>query len=82
MQLYISDINNIGSPYRLGNPAPRPDDIDCLDWNKKVPHILAVASSGGFITVWNVKTKQESLTFNNEGRKAVSAVAWDPEKVG
>jgi hypothetical protein len=34
------------------------------------------------VTVWDVKTKKESLTLNNMGRKAVSAVAWDPEKVG
>ena len=33
------------------------------------------------MTVWDVKSKKESLTLNNSGRKAVSAVAWDPEKV-
>jgi WD40 repeat protein len=52
-----------------------------LDWNKKVAHILVTGSSAGFVTVWDVKTKKESLTLNNMGRKAVSAVAWDPEKV-
>jgi protein transport protein SEC31 len=51
-----------------------------LDWNKKVAHILVTGSSAGFVTVWDVKTKKESLTLNNMGRKAVSAVAWDPEK--
>jgi protein transport protein SEC31 len=48
-----------------------------------VPHILATGSSGGFVTVWDVKLKKESLTLkndvNNSGRKAVSAIAWDPE---
>ncbi|KAI5788507.1 hypothetical protein EDC01DRAFT_660405 [Geopyxis carbonaria] len=48
------------------------DDFDCLDWNKKVPHIL------GFLTVWDVKAKKESLTLNNLGRKAVSAVGMAP----
>jgi hypothetical protein len=33
--------------------------------------------SSGFVTVWDVKTKKESLTLNNKARKAVSAVAWD-----
>ena len=33
------------------------------------------------MTVWDVKSKKESLTLNNKGRKAVSAVAWDPERV-
>lgn len=52
-----------------------------MDWNKKVPHILATGSSGGFVTVWDVKAKKESLTLNVLGRKAVSAVAWDPQNV-
>jgi protein transport protein SEC31 len=38
-------------------------------------------TSGGFVTVWDVKTKKESLTLTNYNRKPVSAVAWDPEKV-
>lgn len=80
-QLYVSDLNNIANPFRLGSAAARADDIECLDWNKKVAHILVTGSSAGFVTVWDVKTKKESLTLNNMGRKAVSAVAWDPEKV-
>lgn len=80
LQLFISDLNNIDHPFRLGNTAARPDDIECLDWNKRVAHILVTGSSAGFVTVWDVKTKKESLTLNNLGRKAVSAVAWDPEK--
>ncbi|ODH38272.1 protein transporter SEC31 [Paracoccidioides brasiliensis] len=79
-ELFISDLNNLDQPFRLGNVAARLDDIECLDWNKKVPHILVTGSSAGFVTVWDVKTKKESLTLNNLGRKAVSAVAWDPEK--
>ena len=79
-ELFLSDLNNLENPFRLGNNAARTDDIDCLDWNKKVAHILVTGSSGGFVTVWDVKTKKESLTLNNMGRKAVSAVAWHPEK--
>ena len=79
-ELFISDLNNIGSPFRMGNSVARADDFECLDWNKNVPHIMATGSSGGFVTVWDVKTKKESLTLNNLGRKAVSAVAWDPNK--
>jgi protein transport protein SEC31 len=80
-QLFVSDLNNIEQPFRLGSATARTDDIECLDWNKKVPHILVTGSSAGFVTVWDVKTKKESLTLNNHGRKPVSAVAWDPEKV-
>ena len=80
-ELYITDLNQVTAPIRLGNTAARADDIDCLDWNKKVSHIMVTGSSGGFVTVWDMKTRKESLTLNNMGRKAVSAVAWDPEKV-
>lgn len=79
-ELYISDLHNVENPFRLGTAAARTDDIECLDWNKKVAHILVTGSSAGFVTVWDVKTKKESLTLNNMGRKAVSSVAWDPEK--
>jgi protein transport protein SEC31 len=80
-QLFITDLNNAANPFRLGNTAARADDIECLDWNKKVAHILVTGTNAGFVTVWDVKTKKESLTLNNMGRKPVSAVAWDPEKV-
>lgn len=65
----------------LGNPTSRADDVDSVDWNKMIPHILATAGSGGFVTVWDVKSKRESLKLNNQGRKPVSAVAWHPENV-
>ena len=79
-ELYISDLNNIANPFRLGASAARADDYECLDWNKgeKVPHILATGSSGGFVTIWDVRAKKENLSLNNMGRKAVSAVSWDP----
>ncbi|KAF2460225.1 hypothetical protein BDY21DRAFT_315360 [Lineolata rhizophorae] len=78
-ELYIADLNNISTPFRLGSSAARADDFEALDWNKKVPHICVTGSSGGFVTVWDVKAKKESLTLNNYGRKTVSAVAWDPD---
>jgi len=79
-ELFISDLNNVASPFRMGNAVARADDFDCLDWNKRTAHILATGSSGGTMTVWDVKNKRESLTLNNMGRKPVSAIAWDPVK--
>ena len=78
--MFISDLNHLGTPIRLGSTAARADDIECLDWNKRVSNILVTGSSGGFVTVWDMKTKKESLTLNNYGRKAASAIAWDPTK--
>ncbi|KAF3480522.1 uncharacterized protein GIQ15_05869 [Arthroderma uncinatum] len=78
-ELFITDLNNVENPTRLGKAAASQVEIDCLDWNKKVPHILATGSSDGFVTVWNAKSGKESLTLKNLGRKPVSAIAWDPE---
>ena len=79
-ELFISDLNNVGSPFRMGNAVARTDSFDCLDWNKRTAHILATGSSGGTMTVWDVKNKRESLTLNNLNRKPVGAIAWDPVK--
>ncbi|GAO14245.1 uncharacterized protein UV8b_08110 [Ustilaginoidea virens] len=76
-ELYIFDVNDMEKPFRLQSPAARSDDIECLAWNKKVSHILATGSSGGLVTVWDLKTKKASLTLNNN-RKSVGAIAWDP----
>ncbi len=76
-ELYIYDINDIQNPFRLGSAAARTDDLECVAWNRKVPHILATGGTGGFVTVWDLKTKKASLTLNNN-RKAVGAIAWDP----
>lgn len=76
-ELFIYDVNDIANPFRLGNAAARSDDIDCLAWNRKVSHILATGGPGGFVTVWDLKTKKASLTLNNN-RNPVSAIAWDP----
>lgn len=77
-ELFIADLNNVGQAFRMGNAVARSDDYECLDWNKKVPHILATGSNGGFVTIWDVKSRRESLTLNNYSRKPVSAIAWDP----
>ena len=79
-ELFISDVNNVGNPFRMGNAVARADGFECLDWNKRTSHIMVTGSSGGTMTVWDIKNKRESLTLNNLGRKSVSAVAWDPVK--
>ncbi|KAK1596186.1 WD40-repeat-containing domain protein, partial [Colletotrichum navitas] len=76
-ELFIYDVNDVENPFRLGTAAARADDLECVAWNRKVAHILATGGSGGFVTVWDLKTKKASLTLNNN-RKPVSAIAWDP----
>lgn len=75
----MHDLDDDSKSFRLGKPGANPDEYTSLDWNKKVAHILATGSSGGFVTVWDVKGKKENLTLNHYGRKTVSAVSWDPD---
>ena len=74
-ELYVWDVNDTSTAFRLGTAAAH--DIECVAWNRKVSNILATGSAGGFVTVWDLKTKKASLTLNNN-RKPVSAIAWDP----
>ncbi|KAK8859765.1 protein transport protein S31, partial [Apiospora arundinis] len=74
-ELFIYDVNDPSNAFRLGTAAAH--DLECVAWNRKVSHILATGSAGGFVTVWDLKTKKASLTLNNN-RKPVSAIAWDP----
>jgi protein transport protein SEC31 len=76
-ELFIYDVKDPESAFRLGTAAARSDDIECVAWNTKVSHILATGGTGGFVTVWDLKTKKASLTLNNN-RKPVSSIAWDP----
>lgn len=78
-ELFVHDLNDESKSFRLGKAGANPDEYTTLDWNKKVSHILATGSSGGFVTVWDVKGKKENLTLNHFGRKTVSAVSWDPD---
>lgn len=78
-ELFVHDLDDDAKSFRLGKAGASPDEYTTLDWNKKVAHILATGSSGGFVTVWDVKGKKENLTLNHFGRKTVSAIAWDPD---
>ena len=71
-ELFITSLDNPADPFRLG--TARPDDFDALDWNKKVAHILATGSSGGYASVWDVKSKKESMKLTILNRRPVSAI--------
>lgn len=74
-ELFIYDVHDPSNAFRLGTAAAH--DLECVSWNTKVAHILATGGTGGFVTVWDLKTKKASLTLNNN-RKPVSSIAWDP----
>ncbi|EGE02812.1 protein transporter SEC31 [Trichophyton equinum CBS 127.97] len=61
-ELFITDLNNIENPTRLGKVAASQVEIDCLDWNKKVPHILATGNSDGLLA--KAQTQPQGPTFS------------------
>ncbi|KAF4663760.1 protein transport protein S31 [Perkinsus chesapeaki] len=56
-------------------------EVTCLDWNRKVQHILATASgTNGLTVVWDLKSKKEVIGFRDPGnRTRVSSLLWHPD---
>jgi len=79
IQFNIWDLENPTQPYPAPNRGPRVEDIEAAAWNRKVPHILATASSNGFTSIWDLKASREVLHLQTPDRKRVSTLAWDPD---
>ncbi len=78
----IWDLNELNKPYAPGAKSQRLEDVTCIAWNKEVPHILASGSSNGYTIVWDLRNRKELLKIPYPGgRKPVTAVAWNPDKV-
>ncbi|EER05343.1 conserved hypothetical protein [Perkinsus marinus ATCC 50983] len=55
-------------------------EVTCLDWNRKVQHILATASTNGLTVVWDLKSKKEVIGFRDPGnRTRISSLLWHPD---
>jgi protein transport protein SEC31 len=80
-QIMLWDLNGLGEGFApAANKSSRLEDVTDLAWNRKVAHILATASSNGYTVVWDLKVRKEVMQLALPGgRKAVSAIAWDPE---
>ena len=67
--------------YTPGAKAERqPADVACVQWNRKVQHILATTSSTGVTVVWDLKAKRPIINFSDKsvpGR--CRSMAWHPE---
>ena len=79
IQFNIWDLENPTQPYPAPNRGTRVEDIEAAAWNRKVPHILATASSNGFTSIWDLKASREVLHLKTPDRKRVSTLAWDPD---
>lgn len=56
------------------------NQVTCLQWNRKVQHILATGTSSGSVVVWDLKKQRPVITLtDSNGRRRCSSIAWNPE---
>ena len=80
-KIFIWDVSSPTTPknYTPGTKAQQQTDITCVQWNPKVPHILASAAYNGVSVVWDLRAKRPVLTFTDPSRKQkCRSVAWNP----
>eukprot|EP00586_Coscinodiscus_wailesii_P014845 CAMPEP_0172501496 /NCGR_PEP_ID=MMETSP1066-20121228/150412_1 /TAXON_ID=671091 /ORGANISM="Coscinodiscus wailesii, Strain CCMP2513" /LENGTH=310 /DNA_ID=CAMNT_0013276297 /DNA_START=178 /DNA_END=1107 /DNA_ORIENTATION=+ len=53
-------------------------EVTRVAWNTQVPHILAAATSGGTVTVFDTKQSKPWCEIRAESGAPVSAMAWNP----
>lgn len=56
--------------------------INDISWNRKVPHILASASSNGIAVIWDLKMNKAIFSFNDNKKFKTNrkvSLSWNPE---
>jgi len=80
-EIFIWDVGNPTAPktYTPGAKVSAESDITCVEWNKKVQHILASTAFNGVTTVWDLRAKRPLLTFSDPNKKLrCRAMTWNP----
>ncbi|EMS16933.1 EhSec31, putative [Entamoeba histolytica HM-3:IMSS] len=71
----ISDLKNI----QFTQPEQKTQaDIKCVNWNVKVPHIIALTLSTGSIVIFDCKKKKNIMTFNDKTHANWKGACWVP----
>lgn len=80
-EIFIWDVTNPATPktYTPGAKVSAQSDITCVEWNKKVQHILASTAFNGVTVVWDLRAKRPLLTFSDPNKKQrCRAMVWNP----
>jgi len=80
-EIYIWDVSSPSTPknYTPGAKVSQQTDITCLQWNPKVPYILASTAYNGVSVVWDLRAKRPVITFSDPSRKTkCRTMAWNP----
>jgi protein transport protein SEC31 len=80
----LTDLSKLPGVYTPGVSAPvkseRAIDIACVQWNRKVQHILGTTTSTGVTVVWDLKSKKPLMNFSDKSVNGrCRAMAWHPD---
>lgn len=87
-QILVWDLANPSAGPAVRPPAKRQtashtglkEEITATAWNRRVPHILATATSSSTVSIWDLKKGSWVIDIRNpRGRLRCSSLAWHPE---
>lgn len=74
-QLYIHDLNNLGTPIPPGPVSTKLNEITSLQWNPSVSSVFAASSSSGFTSIWDLRHSKEIAALQYGGGAAKGDLA-------
>jgi len=78
-ELYIWDVNKLGTPMTPGAKSQPMDDVRCVAWNRQVQHILASTFSSRCV-VWDLRKNDPIIKVSDStSRMRCKVVAWHPD---
>ncbi|KAL1115908.1 hypothetical protein AAG570_006197 [Ranatra chinensis] len=78
-EIFIWDLNQMGSPMTPGVKPQPYEDVVCLAWNKQVQHILASAF-GSRCIVWDLRKNEPIIKLTDStSRVRWKDLAWHPD---
>ena len=78
-ELYIWDVNKLGTPMTPGAKSQPLDDVRCVAWNRQVQHILASTFSSRCV-VWDLRKDDPIIKVSDStSRMRCKVVSWDPD---
>jgi len=78
-ELYIWDVNKLGTPMTPGAKSQPLDDVRCVAWNRQVQHILASTFSSRCV-VWDLRKNDPIIKVSDStSRMRCKVVSWHPD---
>ncbi|KAI5185137.1 protein transport protein SEC31 [Nematocida homosporus] len=78
-KIVLWNLRTLDKPLSPGNTT-KYDGISCIQWNKKIPQVLAVGTTDGVVSVLDLRGKSEvsRLAGPYFSRSEITTLQWDP----